>query len=151
MELTRTRYNDKDFQELIKELDAEFWVRYPDTQQNFVPFNTVDDTARVVVVYESGRAIGCGCFRPMKGEESTAEIKRMYVRPTHRSRGIGKLILAALEAWAVEENFLVAKLETGNKQPEAVRAYEQSGYQRIPNFEPYVNVALSICMMKRLA
>lgn len=150
MELVRTNHHDTDFQELIKELDREFWVRYPDTQQNFVPFNTVDDTARVVVAYVNHQAIGCGCFRPMKGEASTAEIKRMYVRPAHRSKGVGKRILIALEAWALEENFLVAKLETGNQQPEAVRAYEQSGYQRIPNFEPYVNVEFSICMMKTL-
>jgi len=145
----RSSVSHPDFQRLIIDLDKEFWVRYPDTQQNFVPFNYVDESARVIVAYEDTLAIGCGCFRPMK-EKSTLEIKRMYVVPFFRNRGVGRVILQKLEQWAVEQGFVTAKLETGIKQPEAIAAYEKSGYVLIPNFEPYVNVAESICMMKRL-
>ena len=60
------------------------------------------------------------------------------------------MILQKLEQWAKEEKFVLAKLETGINQPEAIAAYEKSGYVRIPNFEPYVNVKESICMMKGL-
>ena len=130
-------------------MDKEFWVRYPDTQQNFAPFNYVDETARVIVSYDDDSPIGCGCFRPMK-EKDTIEIKRMYVVPSFRNRGVGKMILQSLETWAKAEGFHRAKLETGIKQPEAIAAYEKSGYFRIPNFEPYVNVVESICMMKQL-
>src|SRR6185295_12739226 len=99
--------------------------------------------------YENDEAIGCGCFRPMK-EKDTVDIKRMFVVPTFRSKGIGKMILLCLEQWATEEGFIQSKLETGVKQPEAIAAYEKSGYDRIPNFGPYVNVAESICMAKLL-
>jgi len=145
----RTSASDPDFQKLIVELDKEFWVRYPDTQQNFAPFNYVDDSARVIVVYQDHQPVGCGCFRPMK-ESKTAEIKRMYVDPAFRNHGIGKIILQELELWAIEDGFEIAKLETGIKQPEAIAAYEKSGYLRIPNFPPYVDVKESICMMKQL-
>lgn len=145
----RVSFTNTDFQKLILELDKEFWVRYPDTQQNFAPFNYVYESASVIVAYESNTAIGCGCFRPMK-EKDTVEIKRMYVIPAFRNKGVGKMILQALEKWASEQKFLQTKLETGIKQPEAIAAYEKSGYVRIPNFEPYANVNESICMMKRL-
>lgn len=146
----RTSASDPDFQQLIIDLDKEFWVRYPDTQQNFTPFNYVDETARVIVAYDEATAIGCGCFRPMK-EGDTIEIKRMYVIPFFRNRGVGKVILHNLEQWASEQGFGIAKLETGIMQPEAIAAYEKSGYDRIPNYGPYVHVAESICMMKRLS
>ena len=145
----RTTSSDPDFQRLIIDLDKEFWVRYPDTQQDFAPFNYVDERARVIVAYDDETAIGCGCFRPMK-EGDAIEIKRMYVVPFFRNRGVGKVILHSLEQWAGELGFSISKLETGIHQPEAIAAYEKSGYTLIPNFEPYVNVKESICMIKHL-
>ena len=133
--LKRVQFNDPDFQTLIQELDKEFWVRYPDTQQNFEPFNKVDDACRVVVVYHHVTPIGCGCFRPKP--DSTVEIKRMYVRPDDRNQGIAKRILNELELQAVAEGFTRSILETGIKQPEAIRSYKNSGYHTIPNIPPY--------------
>jgi putative acetyltransferase len=148
--LQRTNASHPDFQALIVDLDKELWERYPLIQQNFAPFNKIDYQARVVVVYEDNIVTGCGCFRPMKKEAQTVEVKRMYVVPHARSKGIGKLILKELQKWAVEEGNHTAKLETGLNQPEAIAAYEKSGYTRIPNFEPYENISESICMMKVL-
>lgn len=145
----RTTSNDTDFKNLIVALDKEFWVRYPDTQQNFVPFNYVDERARVVVAYQDGVAVGCGCFRPMN-EELIIEIKRMYVDPAVRGKGIGGKVLLELEGWAKEEGFTKSMLETGVKQPEAIRVYQRSGYTIIPNYPPYENIDESICMMKFL-
>lgn len=146
----RTTGSDSDFKALVIDLDNDLWIRYPDIQQNFAPYNFVDESFRVIVVQENNMAVGCGCFRPVK-ENGVVEVKRMYVAPAFRSQGIGKTILSKLEQWAKEEGFVQAKLETGIKQPEAIAAYEKSGYVRIPNFEPYVNVKESICLMKILA
>jgi putative acetyltransferase len=74
----------------------------------------------------------------------------MYVARSFRSQGVGKMILQKLEQWAKEEKFMEAKLETGINQPEAIAAYEKSGYVPIQNFEPYIGVKESICMMKQL-
>jgi len=145
----RTKSVDPDFQKLIIELDKEFWIRYPDIQQNFTPFNQVDESFRVMIAFDDSIPMGCGCFRPMI-ENNTVEIKRMYVVPAYRNRGIGKIILSQLEDWAKEENYKISKLETGIRQPEAIAAYKKSGYSHIPNFPPYVDIKESICMMKNL-
>ena len=147
--LKRTRYNDPHFESLIVDLDKEFWLRYPATQQNFAPHNKVDDNARVVVAYSESTPVGCGCFRPMN-EQAVLEIKRMFVIPQFRGRGIARMILNELETWGSEEGFTQAKLETGNKQPEAIAVYNAAGYKEIPNYPPYTEIADSICMAKIL-
>jgi putative acetyltransferase len=148
LELRRVTFDNPDFQLLIAELDKEFWVRYPLTQQNFDPFNKVDESCHVIVAYYGQQPIGCGCFRPKPN--ATVEIKRMYTRLNFRNKGIGKNVLQELEAWATEEGFIRSILETGDNQPEAVAAYQKSGYQIIPNFPPYEDVKESICMEKNL-
>jgi len=145
----RTTSSDSDFKTLIINLDKELWTRYPRIQQKFTQFNFIDENARVIIAYENAQPIGCGCFRPME-EPGSVEIKRMYVVPAFRNRGVGKLILRELEEWAQEDGFMQSLLESGNNQPEAIAAYEKSGYVHIPKFGPYVNIEESICMMKIL-
>jgi GNAT superfamily N-acetyltransferase len=70
--------------------------------------------------------------------------------PPYRNQGIGKKVLLELEHWAKREGYSVSILETGINQPEAIAAYEKSGYIRIPNFPPYVDIKESICMRKYL-
>jgi GNAT superfamily N-acetyltransferase len=147
--IKRTTVADRDFMTLVVDLDKEFWVRYPDTQQNFEPYNKVDQKARVVVAYVDDRPIGCGCFRPM-AEAGTIEIKRMYVVPDARGNSVAKSILLTLEQWGREEAFTLCKLETGVKQPEAIAVYRKAGYKEIPNYPPYVDIGQSICMEKLL-
>jgi len=138
-----------DFLLLVEALDSELWQRYPDIEHQYAPFNNVKTNAHAIVVYDETGPIGCGCLRPMQ-EAGVVEIKRMYVAPACRNRGIGKQILVHLEMWAVEQGFVQAKLETAKRQPEAIAAYEHSGYAAIPNYEPYVNMPESICMAKML-
>lgn len=144
----RTTPHHPAFGELIIELDKEFLARYPDNQQDFAPYNKIEDDARVVLAFESARAVGCGCFRDR--QQATIEIKRMYVVRQYRNQGIGRKILMHLEQWAVEQGFTKSILETGVNQPEAQAAYRKSGYKVIPNFPPYKDAALSICMEKNL-
>jgi GNAT superfamily N-acetyltransferase len=109
----------------------------------------LDNTVRVVTAFDGNTTVGCGAFRPIDGAR-TIEIKRMYVRPEARGRGIAKTILQELEQWGREEGFEQSKLETGNNQPEAIAVYVHAGYKKIPNYPPYDNMADSICMAKRL-
>lgn len=71
------------------------------------------------------------------GESDSAEIKRMYVAPTVRGRGLARLMLAHLERTAAEAGARVMVLETGSAQPEAITLYESSGYTRIESFGHY--------------
>jgi putative acetyltransferase len=129
-------------------LDQEFVVRYPYLQNVFTSVNTLSDNARVVLAYDGVRCVACGAFRPVS--DQLVEIKRMYTLPEYRSKGVGKMILAELETWARNEGFTESILETGIRQPEAIAAYEKSGYVRIPNFPPYEQVKASICYHKEL-
>jgi putative acetyltransferase len=147
--LKKTRADDPNFQLLVVDLDKDLWDRYPAIQQNFAPFNKIDQSACVVVAYSGSLPVGCGCFRPIE-EEKTIEIKRMYVKPDSRGLGIAKLILSELEKWGIDEGFTHAKLETGNNQPEAVAVYRGAQYKTIPNYPPYTDIAESICMAKML-
>jgi len=147
--LFRTTSRHQHFKQLIGELDAELWIRYPAIQQNFAPHNNIDDTARVVIAYSDDQAVGCGCFRPMD-QPGCIEIKRMYVSPDARGKGIARLILNELEIWAKAQGFRTSKLETGFNQPEAIAVYRRCNYEVIPNYPPYTNMIESMCMAKEL-
>jgi putative acetyltransferase len=147
--LQRSNYLNPDFQKFCEELNKEFWVRYPDTQHNFEPYNKVDESARIIVAYDDNIAVGCGSFRAWR-EWNTMEIKRLYVRPDRRGAGIASRVLSELERWAGEEGYEHSVLETGVKQPEAIALYSRAGYKQIPNYPPYVEVKESVCMKKKL-
>jgi GNAT superfamily N-acetyltransferase len=95
-----------------------------------------------------GRPVGCGGLR--RHEDDVAELKRMYVVPDERRRGVAQVLLAALEAQAARLGYRAVVLETGVRQPEAIALYESHGYRRIPNFGPYVDAPLSVCLEKEL-
>jgi putative acetyltransferase len=53
-----------------------------------------------------------------------------------------------LETWASELSFEKCILETGKRQPEAIRLYEKNGYKRIPNYGQYAQIENSVCFEK---
>jgi GNAT superfamily N-acetyltransferase len=101
-----------------------------------------------LVVRDEGRAVACGGICRFDG--TRAELKRMYVVPEARGRGLGRRLLEDLEAQARAFGYTGIVLETGDKQPEAVGLYASSGYERIPCYEPYAERALSMCFEKTL-
>ena len=83
-------------------------------------------------------------------DADTAEIKRMYVAPGARGRGIGWMILDSLQTEARRLGARRLVLETGERQPEAVALYTRAGFARIPAFGEYIGSPLSVCMTKTL-
>jgi GNAT superfamily N-acetyltransferase len=84
------------------------------------------------VVYAAERPVGCGGFKRL--DVRTAEIKRMYVVPEARGRGLGRRILKRLEGGARKAGYGHVRLDTGDKQPEALRLYRSAGYREIPDY-----------------
>jgi GNAT superfamily N-acetyltransferase len=82
--------------------------------------------------------------------QGAAEVKRMFVRPAARGRGISRLILTALEDEARTLGASRMVLETGDRQLPAIGLYEGAGYVRCERFGEYVDSPLSVCMEKRL-
>ncbi|XVJ68162.1 MAG: GNAT family N-acetyltransferase [Lacibacter sp.] len=148
MQLKRTDSTDADFIHLVQLLDADLAVRDGAEHAFYAQFNKVHMIQHVVIAYENNTAAGCGAFKPF--DTDSVEIKRMYVLPAHRNKGIAAAVLQQLEQWAAEEGYVAAVLETGKKQPEAIRLYEKCGYSRIPNYGQYAGVENSVCMKKEL-
>ena len=148
IKLVRTNSDNADFRELVALLDADLAIRDGAEHSFYAQFNKVDAIRHVVVAYEGETAVGCGAFKEY--EVTTAEIKRMFVREEVRGRGIAGGILAELEAWAKELGFAECILETGVKQPEAIRLYQKSGYEKMTSYGQYLNVANSVCMRKSI-
>ena len=133
---------------MVAELDAELWRRYGDVHAEFAPHNVIESLPTCVVALDGDAPIGCGALRPYSAD--AIEIKRMYVAPSARGRGISKQILGALVAWAKELGYPFAILETGPEQPEAVGLYERAGFERTERYAPYLDQPTSICMRKPL-
>jgi putative acetyltransferase len=148
IKIVRTNSNNADFHRLITLLDLEISTRYGDIQKKYIPYNKIDSLGTVVIAYNEDQPVGCGCFRYY--DDDTAEIKRMFVKPEYRGTGIAEQILLELEKWAVENGFSRSILETGIKQPEAIRFYLKLGYQKIDNYDQYVGYLNSVCMSKCL-
>jgi putative acetyltransferase len=78
------------------------------------------------------------------------ELKRMFVLPENRNRGLATMIVTELETWASELSYRKCVLETGIRQPDAIALYKKNGYTLIPNWGQYVGVENSVCFEKIL-
>ncbi|HWD65217.1 MAG TPA: GNAT family N-acetyltransferase [Solirubrobacteraceae bacterium] len=85
-----------------------------------------------LVGYQDSVPVCCGGIKRLDAQ--ACELKRMYVVPEARGRGLARKLLAAMEERALELGYAVARLDTGHKQPGARRLYESAGYREIPNF-----------------
>jgi GNAT superfamily N-acetyltransferase len=133
---------------LIAALDADILRRYPGLPVNGIEAMDFEAAGGVfVVAYVEETAAACGAFRPY-GE--AVEVKRMYVHPDFRGRGLAKRILQFLESEAARRGFTRAILETGNRQPEAIGLYAAAGWQPIAPFGRYAESTSSVCFEKRL-
>lgn len=155
VEIQRVAYGHPDAARLIEEVQAEYVVRYggPDeTPLDRLMFEPPDGS--FFVGYVDGRPVATGAWRRSTvealGAVRTAEVKRMYVSPTVRGRGLARQMLAHLEADAAEHGAQAMVLETGLAQPEAIALYESSGYVPIPAFGHYKDAPLSRCYGRRL-
>lgn len=82
-------------------------------------------------------AVGCAGIRAVPDAPSTCELKRMFVAPEARGRGIARSLLERLEEEAVALGYTSMWLETGTEQPEAIALYESHGYEPIGGFGRY--------------
>jgi GNAT superfamily N-acetyltransferase len=95
---------------------------------------------------DTENAVACGALKHF--DDNTAEIKRMYVKPEYRGRGLSKLILSELEDKAKELNYNRLVLETGLKQPEALNLYNKFGYKPLKCYGQHADDPDSRCFEK---
>ena len=142
----RTNSENLNFVELVKYLDAELAERDGNEHAFYAQFNKIDQIKYVIVAYENDQPVSCGAIKQYA--PNIAEIKRMYTLPEYRGKGMASRVLTELEQWAVELSCEKCILETGKRQPEAIRLYEKNGYTLIPNFGQYAGKDNSLCFEK---
>jgi GNAT superfamily N-acetyltransferase len=143
LDLRQLRLTHPDALALIEEVQAEYTVRYggPDTTP-LAPAMFDPPQGAFFVGYVEGEPVAMGGwrFRPdvtAFGRFRAAEIKRMYVGPGARRRGLARVVLAHLEQTARAAGADLMVLETGIEQPEAIALYTSSGYQPVEGFGHY--------------
>lgn len=139
-----------DAADLVAQLDADLGVRYGSEGDpvHAPAFEFDGPGGQMLLATLDGTGVGCVGLRRI--DAHTAELKRMYVRPELRGRGIARALLAACEQAAVDLGYHRLWLETGTLQPEAVALYLSAGYEPVPPFGQYANEALSIHLGRSL-
>lgn len=148
VKIIRTNSSNKDFQELVTELDKDLAIRDGEFHSFFSQYNKVDKINHVAIAYLNENPVGCGAIKHYY--DTTMEVKRMYVNPDFRGNRIAAKVLNELENWAIELNYERCILETGLKQPEAIALYERCDYTRIENYDQYKDIEESVCYEKIL-
>ena len=142
----RTTSDNKDFGDLVIQLDAYLRILDGEDHAFYAQFNKSNLLKNALVCYENDLAVGIGAYKEYDSE--TVEIKRMYTLPEYRGKGIAKAIVTELELWAKEEGYQLAILETGYLQKDAIGLYQKLGYEITENFGQYIGVENSVCMRK---
>jgi GNAT superfamily N-acetyltransferase len=148
VQIKQVGYDDPDASKLISEVQQEYVVRYggpdgtPIDAAQFTP-----PAGLFLVGYTGGEPVACGGWRT---HGTDAEIKRMYVTPAARHRGLARQLLAELERTAAAAGHRRIILETGFAQPEAIALYRSSGYAPIAPFGHYADTSGSVHLGKEL-
>jgi ribosomal protein S18 acetylase RimI-like enzyme len=148
VQIQQVGYGDPDASKLISEVQQEYVVRYggPDgTPVN--PAEFTPPSGLFLVGYVDGVPVASGGWRS-HGDD--AEIKRMYVAPAARHRGLARELLAELERTAAAAGHHRVILESGSQQPEAIALYRSSGYTPIAPFGHYADARGAIHLGKPL-
>ncbi|HUA04399.1 MAG TPA: GNAT family N-acetyltransferase [Solirubrobacteraceae bacterium] len=136
---------------LIAELNAELSRDYPPAQRfhSLAAEEVAEGAGAFLVVWVDGAPAGCGAVRLLS--PGVAELKRMYVVPEARGRGLSRAVLTTLEDRAAALGATRVVLETGDKALAALGLYETAGYARIPCFGAYAASPTSICLERNLS
>ncbi|SFE72758.1 GNAT family N-acetyltransferase [Blastococcus tunisiensis] len=129
-------YDDPLAQYLVEAVQQEYVRRYGGRDAAAVdPAEFVPPRGIFLVAEVDGVPAGCGAWRALPSGE--AEIKRVYVEPAFRRRGIARMVVAALEEGAAAAGHAQVVLNSGREQPEALTLYAELGYRPVPGYGTY--------------
>jgi len=136
--IVAARPDSPEAMELLAELDAALheYPYPPESRHAFSIDKLIRESVAFFVASIDGKLAACG---GVKLFADYAEVKRMYVRPAFRGKGLGKAILSHLAEHARANGINTLRLETGIYQVEAIGLYDGWGFQRRGPFGEYKN------------
>jgi putative acetyltransferase len=151
MDILNVSPKRKDVAELFRLSNEYAASLYPDES------NHLDDSEELskpnvyfVGAFQDETLVGIGAVKLLSNDGTYGEIKRVFITPDHRGKGVSKLIMKALENFLLEKGVRISRLETGIKQPEAFGLYKRLGYIERAPFGVYKHDPLSLFMEKEL-
>ena len=147
-ELRLTGGDDPKFRALVRKLDQEYVDRFGETALQYRPYNTLEKIEAACLLIVDGTPAACGAIQPL--DEDTAELKRVYVLPEFRRRGLARQVVEQLELQALFHGYQFMALETGRAMPEAVALYTKLGYRETEPWGPFARDELCLSMKKEL-
>ena len=143
------RPDQPDVAQLIAALDAHAIALYPPESNHLLDIAALCEPDVTFLVVRAGdEAVGCGAL--LRDPRGWGEIKRMYLRPDQRGRGIGRRVLAELATIARNLGLPLLRLETGIHNTEALALYRRAGFTEREAFGDYAPDRLSVFMEKRV-
>lgn len=145
----RVPWHDDDAARLRADQQREVSARFGDDGD--IAVIPAEEMLATVVVRVDGVVAGCGALRDASRlGERTGEIKRMYVVPEFRRRGLSRVVLSELERIALDHGMTRLVLETGDRLHEAIALYRSNGYEPIDRFHPYTDEPDSVCLARTI-
>lgn len=141
MRLTEVAFDAPTARALVAELHGELATVIdgfaPDGGSSVAPEDFVPPAGRFLVALAGEAPLGCGGLRRLS--PGVGEIKRLFVRPTARNRGIAALLLRGLEERARAAGYRALRLDTHGREPAALALFRSAGYQPIADYNgnPY--------------
>lgn len=149
--IVQEAFDSADARRLIAALDAHLSDLYPPAQRfgpNLKAEHLQEGRGTFLVARAGGRAVGCGAIRVL--DSTSAEVKRMFVEPEQRGRGVGRAVLDGLQAAARQLGMRRLVLETGVYQEAAIALYRRAGFAQIDCWGEYASSPTSVCFEKHI-
>ena len=150
--ITVTSPDTPDAITLISELEAQLDPLYPrESRHGLSVAQLLAQRVAFFLIRSDGEPAGCGGVKLVGADcGNYGEVKRMYVRPPFRGRGLARAMLDHLALYAQTHDISLLRLETGIHQQAAIALYERAGFTRIPAFGDYQEDPLSLFFEKRI-
>lgn len=146
MELRFVSPSSTDYAMLAKKLDDYYISLVGDVHLRYAAINDPRNMACIVVAYEKDIPIGCGCWKAV--DERTAEVKRIYVEPEYRRRGVASAIIALLEDHICASGYSQILLETARTTGDSKALYLSLGYREIDYYGSPAGAENCRCFLK---
>ena len=149
MELRLVPPEDPGFAALTQKLDEYYISLVGDVHLRYAKFNDPKNFACRAVVYDdAGTPAACGCWKAV--DRTTGEIKRIYVLPQYRRRGLASQIVKAMEEDLARSGRTRAVLETARTTPDSEKLYLSLGYHVIDYYGSPAGAENCLCFEKLL-